>query len=52
MTVGLVGRNLLNVTNCPCPDAESAFDFVARGGSTVRGYPSTRSLTAEVGVTF
>ena len=52
VTLGLVGRNLINLTNCPCPDGEMGLTIDVRGNSVTRGYPATRSLTAEMEVTF
>lgn len=55
-SLGLVTRNLLTFTRCTCPDPEQAWDVNTRlgqlGGGTADGYPTSRTLTAEVTVTF
>ncbi len=52
LSIGLIGRNLLTVTNYPGADPEQGLNFA--GGSQTDGntYPTTRSFTAEVSVTF
>lgn len=53
-TISVVGRNLLTVTGCRCPDPELGRNLNDRTGSLsgLASYPTTRTLTAAVEVTF
>jgi TonB-linked SusC/RagA family outer membrane protein len=57
MTVSLVGRNLVTFTRCLCPDPEQGLNLNTRLPHLSTpldqgGYPNSRTLTAEIGVTF
>jgi TonB-linked SusC/RagA family outer membrane protein len=54
MSVGLIGRNVFNLHRCTCPDPEQGLDLNSRLPmlNTTEGYPTTRSWTAEVTLTF
>jgi hypothetical protein len=52
MSLGLVGRNVLNIKNCICADAESAISYTENRFGTERGYPPIRTFTADIAVTF
>jgi hypothetical protein len=51
-TLGLIGRNIFTITNYAGFDPEQALDLNSRLNSDGGGYPPTRSLTAELSVTF
>jgi TonB-linked SusC/RagA family outer membrane protein len=52
LSVGLIGRNLFTVTNYEGFDPEQALNLGSRQNSDAGQYPPTRSLTAEITVTF
>jgi len=52
LSIGLVARNLFTITNYQGFDPEGALNLNTRANSDTSGYPPTRSLTAEISVTF
>jgi TonB-linked SusC/RagA family outer membrane protein len=52
LTLGLIGRNIFTITTYEGFDPEQALDLATRINADAGGYPPTRSLTAEVTVTF
>jgi TonB-linked SusC/RagA family outer membrane protein len=52
MALGLIVRNVFTLTNYEGFDPEGALNLNTRSNSDGGGYPPTRSLTAEVSVTF
>jgi hypothetical protein len=59
-SIGLVGRDLINLHNCTCSNTEATFrtedgtDGAGNRGNwnVGRTYPASATLTAEVNVTF
>jgi len=52
LSLGVVARNLFTITNYDGFDPEGALNLNSRTNSDTSGYPPTRSLTAEISVTF
>jgi hypothetical protein len=61
LTLGLVGRDLLNIHNCACPDAEQSYFFLTpelegtgrnHYWTSTMTYPSSATFTAEIQMTF
>jgi len=52
LSVGLIGRNLFTFTSYAGFDPEQALNLNTRLNSDGGGYPPTRSLTAEITLTF
>jgi hypothetical protein len=60
LSVGLTGRDLITITNCLCPNAESGLRYEddtegtgsARNFGTGRSYPPGRTVSLEVSITF
>lgn len=52
MSVSLIGRNIFTITNYAGFDPEQALNLGSRLNSDGGGYPPTRSLTAEITMTF
>ncbi len=52
LSIGLVMRNVFTITNYQGFDPEGALNLNSRANSDTSGYPPTRSLTAEISVTF
>ncbi len=52
LQVGLVGRNIFTITNFSGFDPEQSLNLNNRANVGGAAYPSTRTFTAEVSVTF
>jgi len=52
LSLGLIARNVLTLSNYSSWDPEAAVNLGTRVNSDGGGYPPTRSLTAEISVTF
>jgi hypothetical protein len=60
VTIGLTGRDLLNVHNCTCANVEQTRSYEdnaegegnARYWTSSRAYPASATLTGEISITF